>query len=279
MNKDSGNPLNPSRMTDAAFAPSCARNGELVAYLYGEASATEAKSFAVHLQSCAECRTEFASFGDVRESIGVWRKESLGFLENAAPQHGIAALESKATIGRSARTALAALREFFTLSPAWMRAAASFAVLVVCALATVAVANAEFNWNASGVSFRTHLAPVRIIEKQLQVEKLVEVKTSEEELNAMVNERVQKRLDALRREGRVQPETVAALNRSIPARTPPAPRGLANPSMMPARFIPNTQLKRRSIMPQQEARADILDEKELPRLSDLLGESGDDRSK
>lgn len=120
----------------------CARAGDLVAYLYGEATHTEAREFESHMQSCAKCRTETAAFGDVRESIGEWRQQSLGTHSSPAfESNGVTAFASPREIFRPGRSAFAALREFFTLSPVWMRAATVAVALVFCALVVIAIAH------------------------------------------------------------------------------------------------------------------------------------------
>ena len=100
----------------------CERAGELVSVLYGEASEGKRRGFEVHLKQCASCRAEFAAFAQVRESIGEWRDEALsGFVSSPAmvvPQ----------------KSAVVALRQFFDLSPLWMKAAVGFAVVVFCVL-------------------------------------------------------------------------------------------------------------------------------------------------
>jgi negative regulator of sigma E activity len=113
---------------------SCARAEDLVTYLYGEASQSEVVDFESHLEGCAHCQAELSSFGYVRESMGIWRKESLGMIQapilSAVPGTLRAVVEPR-------RSALAALREFFTLSPVWLRAATAMAVVAFCALAAI----------------------------------------------------------------------------------------------------------------------------------------------
>jgi len=58
-----------------------------------------------------------------------------------------------------ARSARAAFGEFFVLSPAWLRVSAVTASLAVCALALLALANAEVSLGDSGFAFRTSLRP------------------------------------------------------------------------------------------------------------------------
>jgi hypothetical protein len=108
---------------------SCERAEELVSVLYGEASEREARDFQLHLKQCGSCSEEFAAFANVRESIGEWRDEALsGFVSSPA----VAALPAR-------KSALAALRQFFDLSPLWLKGAVGFAAVVFCVLAALAV--------------------------------------------------------------------------------------------------------------------------------------------
>lgn len=104
----------------------CERAEDLISVLYGEASEREKRDFEAHLKQCAGCQAEFAAFAQVRESIGEWRDEALsGFVSTPAlvPQK---------------KSAIAALRQFFDLSPFWMKGAVGFAVVVFCVLLAVA---------------------------------------------------------------------------------------------------------------------------------------------
>ena len=49
--------------------PICHRAEDLVAYLYNEASETDAQDFADHAEQCDACRSELAVFRQVHESI------------------------------------------------------------------------------------------------------------------------------------------------------------------------------------------------------------------
>ena len=123
------------------FEP-CARAEEMVAYLYGEASQTEARDFERHVQRCASCHAETTAFGDVREAIGEWRQQSLGTLASPALEaNDVIAFASPSEASKQRRSAFAALREFFTLSPVWMRAATAAIALVFCALVVIAIAH------------------------------------------------------------------------------------------------------------------------------------------
>ena len=105
----------------------CERAGDLVSVLYGEADEREQREFELHLKQCGNCRAEFASFAQVREAMGEWRDEALtGFVSSpivAAPPR---------------KSALAALRHFFDLSPLWMKGAVGFAAVAFCVLVVVA---------------------------------------------------------------------------------------------------------------------------------------------
>ncbi len=127
-------------MKDSTGTNLCARAEDMVTYLYGEATRDEAKDFEQHMQRCASCRLEFATFGDVREAVGEWRQQALGTLISPVAEAEAARPFAPLAAPTQRRSALAALREFFTLSPVWMRAATAAAALVFCALAAIAVA-------------------------------------------------------------------------------------------------------------------------------------------
>ena len=110
----------------------CERAPDLIAFLYNEADERERRDFQLHLNECRTCREEVASFGGVRESITAWRDEALaGFISQP--------VATKAT----RKSALAALRQFFELSPLWLKAATAFAVVVFCVLAAMAFVNLQ----------------------------------------------------------------------------------------------------------------------------------------
>jgi anti-sigma factor RsiW len=115
-------------MNETVKTGSCERRNDLVSFLYGEAEEHEARDFERHLQSCRECQTESKSFGFVRESIAGWKDEALaGFV---SPQI-VTPVRQK--------SALAALREFFDLSPLWLKGAVGFAAMLLCVLAVALV--------------------------------------------------------------------------------------------------------------------------------------------
>ena len=119
-------------MNELQNSPACERGSDLIAFVYNEASESEARDFELHLKECGDCRDEVASFGMVRESIVAWRDEALsGFV--AQPL----------TAGAGRKSALAAFRQFFDLSPLWLKVASGFAVLSFCVLAALAFVNLQ----------------------------------------------------------------------------------------------------------------------------------------
>src|ERR1041385_3609427 len=88
-------------MNERQNSPTCERESDLIAFLYGEADERETRDFQLHLQQCSSCRDEVASLGVVRESITAWRDEALaGFIATPAAQP-------------QKKSALTALRQFF----------------------------------------------------------------------------------------------------------------------------------------------------------------------
>lgn len=127
-------------MRDMSERPVCHRAEDLVTYLYGEASETDALDFRNHLRQCDSCRSEFTVFNQVHESIETWRNEALGASFNPAATPATVAIDATPVIRHERRlSALAALREFFTVSPLWLRGATAFAALLLCVLGIMMV--------------------------------------------------------------------------------------------------------------------------------------------
>ena len=106
----------------------CERSSDLMGFLYSEMDASETREFESHLQQCSNCRDEAASFEHVRQSIVAWRDEVLtGFVP--------------ATTRPTRRSAIAAFKQFFDLSPLWLKGAAAFAVITFCVLVALAFVN------------------------------------------------------------------------------------------------------------------------------------------
>lgn len=108
----------------------CGREEELVGFLYNELDEAAKSRFTQHTESCEGCRSQLSSFTNVRQSVVAWRNESLGSFDR---RHPVGSVQPN-------RSALAALREFFTLSPLWAKGTLAFASLIFCLLAVLAVA-------------------------------------------------------------------------------------------------------------------------------------------
>lgn len=125
--------------------PVCHRAEDLVTYLYGEASEVDAKDFTEHLQQCDACRGEFGVFQQVHDSILLWRTEALGAAFSPMAVSAESRVDSTQFVQHERRlTAFAALREFFSVSPLWLRAATGFAALLLCVLAGLTISR---SWN------------------------------------------------------------------------------------------------------------------------------------
>jgi hypothetical protein len=115
-------------MKERDHSPACERASDLIAFIYNEADEREAQDFQLHLRECSSCREEAASFGVVRESIHTWRDEALaGFVSTPVATQ------------TSRKSALAALRQFFDLSPFWLKGATAFALVTFCLLVGIVI--------------------------------------------------------------------------------------------------------------------------------------------
>jgi hypothetical protein len=156
---------------------SCAREHELVGFIYGELNEVDARGFQHHLNQCAACSKEISNFRDVREAVVDWRNASLGAI-------GRSAKESPAPVIQRKPSAVAAIREFLNLSPLWMKGAVAFATIVICVLAVIGVGRLR---NTQPQVIVAEAAPsqkeIDAIVKQRVSEKLAEIRQSEESQN------------------------------------------------------------------------------------------------
>ena len=110
-------------MKERDHSPGCERAADLIAFIYNEADERETQDFEFHLRDCEVCREEAASFGLVRESITTWRDEALaGFVSTPV------------TTTTKRKSALAALRQYFDLSPLWLQSVTVIAICLFCLL-------------------------------------------------------------------------------------------------------------------------------------------------
>ena len=166
----------------------CGRENDLIGFLYGELNEVDAIAFQRHLNDCATCNAELADFGEVRESVVAWRNESLGSV--AFPAQVIASSHNGAP--RATPSAVAALREFFKLSPLWMKGAVAFAAVLFCVFAGLALA-------------RLRQAPP----SPLAVAPGATIGLPEE-LKALVDQRVQEELNRIKNSERRAPAPLTA---------------------------------------------------------------------
>jgi hypothetical protein len=137
-------------MEERSSATVCERGNDLIAFLYGELNEREAQDFERHLLGCRQCKLELGGFKQIRGSIIAWRQESLG--EPTASVAGSPG--SPAILGAfepRKPSATVAIREFFTLSPLWLKGAVAFASILFCVAAVLAVARL-FDKSAASVA-------------------------------------------------------------------------------------------------------------------------------
>lgn len=277
----------------------CGRAGQLVGYLYDESGAAERADFEHHLHDCVACRDELAAFTHVRGSVADFRAELLQTapavsLEefatsasaqptaaHASPRDGSASHaplvgfappvgESRA----SASAAWAALREFFRLSPAWLRASTVAATLALAALAVLAIANAEVTYGDEGFALRTGARPAATTPASAPATppaQSVDLAALQTQLNNVAAER-----DAAVRE---LEETRAQLDDSRAANLVAA-EFESGPDEQRGPLSPRDERRQRrapSAAPKSERSARgarrAAEDEDLPRLLDLLGDA------
>jgi hypothetical protein len=113
--------------------PSCSFSDDLLSYLYEEISPAQSRSFETHLESCVTCRREFSEFTSVRDAVGLWRDEILAVAPSSRLTAAVPAPPFPMELA-SKRSAGAAFKEFFSLSPLWLRYATAFAAFAIFAL-------------------------------------------------------------------------------------------------------------------------------------------------
>lgn len=241
----------------------CARAEDLVTYLYNEATRAEAKDFEHHMQHCASCRTEFATFGDVREAMGEWRRQALGSLTSPSFEAHASQVFAPAVAPALRRSALGALREFFALSPAWMRAATAVAALMFCALAAIAV-------------FYFAQQPQTVV-----VEKPVKSGYSDEEVKRIVAEAMKKQQESQKQEApspsaeiarardSEQPKARPQIERNASGAPQMANNNRRRQSVPRAVAQPSTELVSTNYLPFTASE----DDEKLPSLADLVDDA------
>lgn len=249
------------RDAEALMPRGCEHGEEMVAYLYGEATKEETALFRQHLDACAVCREEFAALGGVREAMGVWRAEALGTVPSLNIEEALAPAAQVLPAAPRKRSARAALREFFSLSPLWLRAGAFAATLAVCALVALTLTRAEFRWGADGLAFRTG-GTERIVKERVEVP--VRSGYTDEQVNAIVARKVEE----------AREQFIAETKERVDEQ--PQERIVnVNVEKKSSQQAPGPNATRRKRVPRRAPNGDdsLLAEDSLPRLSDLLSGS------
>lgn len=158
-------------------APACDRRDNLISLLYDEDSEAELLNFKEHMRSCSQCRDEYASFTEIRNPIIAWRQQSLGYVTSPLAQ--------SIEIETPRRSAIGAVREFFNLSPIWMKGAVAFASVLFCVLAVLTV-----------IGLRKTDTPVTNNPQYTQ-----------QELDALIEQRAEEKFAELKKKEREQVET------------------------------------------------------------------------
>ena len=264
---------------DSGRDAECARSADLVTYLYGEATEEEARRFGQHLSACVTCREEAAAFRTVRSALGEWRSEALSdapslaasplfqsaaTVEPGTPEAVQASHALNAVSIPGKRSALVALRQFFALSPLWLRAGAVAATLVVCALSALVFARTEVRREASGLSVHFGVTE-RVVRETVPVP--AETRISQARVQELLAER-DRQLETMRAQLQQQQQATAqssyVMNASAPSSNRKEPRATLNEKSAPRPVRGRRQPTRRF---------DIADNEEsLPRLYDLLSE-------
>lgn len=239
----------------------CERGEEMVTYLYGEATKEAAGLFRRHLDACAVCREELATLIGVRAGLVGWRAEALGTVPSLNIEEAFAPSNRILPAAPSKRSARAALREFFSLSPLWLRAGAFAATLAVCALLALTLARAEVRWDTDGLAFRAGVAE-KVIKEPVQAP--TQVGYTDEQVNAIVAQKVAEA------KAQLIAETKEQSNEQRPERIVNV-----NTDNKDSQQSSNPNAPRRKRAPRRTSNHDDsqLAEDNLPRLSDLLSGS------
>lgn len=223
----------------------CDRENDLIAFLYGEANEREAQDFERHLKTCSQCESELGAFKPIRQLIIEWREGALGRVRETTQS---ATIYSR-TLASGKRSAIAAFREFFNLSPLWLKGAVAFTSILFCVFGSLALARL-LNRNDG---------PIASNDKKLYTEK---------ELTSKIDEAVQAKVQELARQ-KDQPRTGAKSNANDDLKTVQAVEGPSRKSVSPHRVKsssgPLTRTEReqlaadlRLVSPKDEITLDLL---------------------
>jgi hypothetical protein len=159
-------------MTQQNHTPNCNMHELLVTYLYGETAPEDSLRFESHLLECASCKQELSAFEGVRESLQQWQFDE-------APNVRLA------TIAQPRKSALALLKELFTIMPVWAKGlgAVAAAMLVLAVLGTdIRIGKDGFSYQAD--ILRKQKSPI-VQESSGNAGGIVQVNLSEKQLEQL----------------------------------------------------------------------------------------------
>ncbi|MEP6635659.1 MAG: hypothetical protein ABJB97_02960 [Acidobacteriota bacterium] len=237
-------------MAEKASDPGCARTNDLVAFLYDEVNEYEARDFELHVQDCSDCKSEFLEFKQIRQSVVAWREESLNVIPaSVVGRNTLAVSAGSRPDPAKNRSAIAAVRQFFALSPLWMKGAVACAFVLFCVVASLAVSHLLEN------SQRALVANERLY--------------TESELKAKIEERIQSLAQLKLRRDEVSPApNVIRIDRRWSNRKTVRPFGESAFDSPRARRRPLTKSEREQLAadlrltsPNDEEGLDLLDDR------------------
>ena len=128
-------------MTNTNKTPNCDMREALVSYLYNEATPEETRLVQEHLVACTACKQEVTAFERVRGMLQQWQLDDMPIVR----------VVTEAQSPR--RSALAVLKELFTVTPVWAKVlgAAAMAMLVLAVMGT------SISIGRDGFSFRADI--------------------------------------------------------------------------------------------------------------------------
>jgi hypothetical protein len=224
-------------MSEETNHDACPRRDDLLSVVYGEATTEEARSFQQHLTSCTTCHADYSTFNGIHNSLFAWREETVGR----------AAQSIRSVVETPKPSALAAIREFFNLSPLWLKGAVAFASVAFCALAVLVVMRSN----------EGPVEPALAQKNEAEIEKLVEARTQE-------------RLAAIKANEQANQTVAVNQTRNAPSLKPTKKRSLPNSSQVAT----NRKTRPLSKAEREQLAADLrLTSTEEESELDILGES------
>lgn len=110
----------------------CGQGENLVAYAYGELEESLERAFENHLRGCQSCPADLAGISSARFAVQEWKSLEFDGLSTPVVEVPVAAAAiPNPNHDVPKATWLSAIRNLFTLSPAWSLTAASVAICVL----------------------------------------------------------------------------------------------------------------------------------------------------